>query len=221
MPQKPRLLTSWCTVGSNSASIVWKYCKSDVVDKFVVAYHPAEMSYGAVLDNGCSRQVVLNQFVSGRVQATLLGLEPNTEYVFRISAVNRCGRSESLDARLMTSPINDNIVRPVHFSPATTQHQTTRLITRISCFLVNVICAVSVLILYLAPWILSVADCERFRQASPPCEQPIVNVKNARKHLLTVITSLIPVKLYQVIMPEERVVVKSEHSWFEWFDFEL
>ena len=223
MPHKPKLLTSWCTVGSNSASIVWKYCKSDVVDKFVVEYHPADMSDSAALHNDCSSRVVINQFVSGRVQVTLLGLEPNTEYVFCISGVNRCGHSDSLDARLTTSPINEKIVRPVYFAPASTHNQTTRLISRISWLLVHLICAVSILFLYLVPWILSGADCERCRQASPPNEQPITYVKNARKHLFTVITSLIPGKLYRAIMPEEReqVVVKSEHSWFEWFDFEL
>ena len=222
MPQKPKLLTSWCTVGSNSASVVWKYCKSDVVDKFVVAYHPAEMSDSAALDNECSRQVVINQFVSGRVQATLLGLEPNTEYVFCISGVNRCGHSESLDARLRTSPINENIVRSVYFSPTSTENQTTKLVSKISWLLVNLICAVLVLILYLVPWIISGADCEQCRQVDSPREPPITYVKCARKHLFTVITSLIPRKVYRAVMPEEseQVIVKS-HSWFEWFDFEL
>ena len=223
MPQKPKLLPSWCTVGSNSASIVWKYCKSDVVDKFVVAYHPADISDSAALHNDCSSRVVINQFVSGRVHATLLGLEPNTEYVFCISGVNRCGHSDSLDACLTTSPINENIVRPVYFAPASKKNQTTRLISRISWILVNLICALSVLLMYLVPWILSGADCERCRQLDPPCDQGNTYVKNARKHLFTVITSLIPGKLYHAFVPEEReqVVVKSGHSWFEWFDFEL
>lgn len=232
VPSKPKLLTSWCTVGSNSASIIWKYNKSDVIDKFVIRYHPTEtvkrLGDGERSD-GCGH-IVINQFMSGRVQATLLSLNPDAEYVFYLRAINRCGKSESLVARLRTSPVTKTLVRGVYFPIGNTVNGRSRTFV-LSMFL---IWAALILLLFLGPWLYfgggdSVCDTlyegKSWRKVETSCWNHVLGTEfaAARRYMVTVVTKLVPQRYLHYILPEvkEERIVMSDKWWFEWFDFEL
>ena len=90
-PSQPRVLHSWCVVGTDSASIVWKYKRTEKVDNFKVTCSPINWEKTKHLLH--ERIFTVRPVVSKRNHVTLRQLEESCEYLLCIQAVNNVGES--------------------------------------------------------------------------------------------------------------------------------
>lgn len=49
----PRVLYSWCVVGATNATVVWRFLKSEKIDRFLVCYHQVLIAIGLLLLRHC------------------------------------------------------------------------------------------------------------------------------------------------------------------------
>jgi len=126
----PRVLRDWSTVGSTSASVVWR-CNSNVqnVDAFLLYYRPlchtekrwrpppsldpAHLTTLSDVDfcsAGFSR-IRIHRFVPKRSQAVLRDLQTATDYVLILFAVNHLARSPPSVFFFQTSPADDDVYK--------------------------------------------------------------------------------------------------------------